>query len=82
MFVDIAVIFMITPILKRATPITKKEYLYMVPYGPGSWLAGVVFVDRSSPKAAYKTLSDCAQKMNKDKVFIRINEHNSRGLTI
>lgn len=59
---------MLIPILRKATPIIKKSLLYVLPYGPCTWLAGAFFVDRSSPKAAYKTLTHCANEMNKKKV--------------
>lgn len=59
---------MLIPILKRATPIIKKELFYVFPYGPCTWLAGAFFVDRSSPKAAYKTLGHCAKEMHQKKV--------------
>lgn len=63
---------MLIPILKKATPIIKKDLLYFLPYGPCTWLAGAFFVDRSSPKAAYKTLNYCAQEMNNKKVEITL----------
>lgn len=67
-FCALSVVFMLTPLLRKATAITKKSHLWLVPYGPGAWLAGVEFIDRSSPKAAYKTLSECAKKMYREKV--------------
>lgn len=64
-----AVLFNLIPILKKATPVIKKDLLYIFPYGPCTWLCGAFFVDRSSPKAAYETLAHCAKEMTEKKVI-------------
>lgn len=63
-----SVLFILIPILKKATPVIKKDLFYVFPYGPCTWLCGAFFVDRGSPKAAYNTLKHCADEMNDKKV--------------
>lgn len=57
-------------IMKKVTGIAKIEMFYMAPFGPSAWLAGISFIDRKSPKASYKTLSACADRMKNEDVSI------------
>lgn len=54
----------------KVTGIAKIEMLRMVPFGPSAWLAGISFIDRKSPKASYKTLSACADRMKNEDVSV------------
>lgn len=60
-------------IMKKVTGIAKIEMFYMAPFGPSAWLAGISFIDRKSPKASYKTLSACADRMKNEDVSICLN---------
>lgn len=55
-------------VMKKVTGIAKIEMFYMVPFGPSSWLAGISFIERKSPKAAYQTLGKCADRMKHEDV--------------
>lgn len=68
-----------SPIGRKVAPVAKKELFYVVPFGFCSWLAGVKFVDRSTPAAAYRTLNDCAQKMAKDNIKYVIFPEGTRN---
>lgn len=72
------VLFLMVPLLKKVTPIIKKELLYLFPYGPCTWVCGAFFVDRSSPKKAYETLNHCAKEMNKKKVRVFVFKNPRR----
>lgn len=48
--------------------IAKKQVFYVWPFGLLAYLAGVVFIDRSNPKNAYKQLEIMSDVMIKDKV--------------
>lgn len=52
----------------KVTGIAKIEMQRMVPFGPCAWLAGISFIDRKSPKASYRTLSACADRMKNEDV--------------
>lgn len=58
-------------IMKKVTGIAKIEMFKMVPFGPSAWLAGISFIDRKSPKASYKTLSACADRMKNEDVCLK-----------
>lgn len=62
--------FNLWSIMKKVTGIAKIEMFYMAPFGPSAWLAGISFIDRKSPKASYKTLSACADRMKNENVSL------------
>lgn len=67
----VSVILFLTSFAKRFRPIAKIELLYMMPMGFYFYLAGVKFINRSSPKAAYRTLATMSDEMkNKGNQYV------------
>lgn len=60
--------FNIWHIAYKMTAIAKKEILYVFPFGLSAYLAGVVFINRSNAKNAYKQLQVTSEVMVKQKV--------------
>lgn len=52
----------------KIAAIAKKQLLYVFPFGFTAYLAGVVFIDRTNPKAAYQQLKETSDLMVKNKV--------------
>lgn len=75
----LAVLLMFAPHAGRISPIAKKELLYLVPLGFCCWLAGIKLIDRSSPEAAYKTLSRCVEDMKRNNIKLIIFPEGTRG---
>lgn len=63
-------LFNIWEVPNKVAAIAKKEVFWVWPFGLAAWLSGVVFIDRTSPQKAYKTLADTARKIETDKVLI------------
>lgn len=64
--------FNLWSIMKKVTGIAKIEMQRMVPFGPCAWLAGISFIDRKSPKASYRTLQACADRMKNEDVSTQL----------
>ncbi|KOB52223.1 Acyltransferase AGPAT5, partial [Operophtera brumata] len=47
--------------------LAKKQLFYVFPFGLTAYLAGVVFIDRTNPKAAYAQLKETSEVMVKNK---------------
>lgn len=47
----------------KIAAIAKKQLFYVFPFGLTAYLAGVVFIDRNNPKAAYKQLKETSELM-------------------
>ena len=70
--------FTIWDVMDKCTVIAKKELLYLIPFGPCAWMAGLIFIDRLNPKSAQDRINDSLQFLNKDKVFsIRFSNQGS-----
>ena len=54
----------------RCTPIAKNQLFYAGPFGIGSWLAGVVFIDRLNHEKAKSTMNSLVKRINKENVCI------------
>merc|ERR1719391_146998 len=65
------VVFEIWPILQRAAPVAKKSLMYAGPFGLACWLAGVVFIDRSS-KSSHSDVNNagCDAKKSRTKLIV------------
>lgn len=62
--------FNIWEVVDKLAAIAKKELFYIWPFGLSAYLAGVVFIDRSNAKVAYKQLKMTSDVMVKNKVSI------------
>lgn len=60
--------FNIWEVVDKLAAIAKKELFYIWPFGLSAYLAGVVFIDRSNAKVAYKQLKMTSDVMVKNKV--------------
>jgi len=53
---DILGMFNIWEVMGKCTVVAKKELIYVPPFGPVAWLAGLVYIDRGNVKLAYEKL--------------------------
>lgn len=60
--------FNIWEVVDKIAAIAKKELFYIWPFGLSAYLAGVVFIDRSNAKGAYRQLQQTSEIMVKNKV--------------
>ena len=56
---------------RNIVPVVKKELLYAFPFGFGSWLVGVVFIDKRNSASAKQALSNEAIAITDNKVIIK-----------
>lgn len=70
--IDVLGMFNIWHMMDKVASIARKEIFYVWPFGLAAYLAGVVFIDRNSPKEAYKQLQVTTDVMvkNKTKIFL------------
>lgn len=61
------------------TAISKRELFYYFPFGPGAWLCGLRYIDRSSTKRAYETLLSVTKLMTEEKIKIWIYPEGTRN---
>ena len=59
---------MMIPYPSRCTMLVKKELLFLGPFGPSAWLAGIVFIDRLNHDKARETMENTAKHMIKENV--------------
>ena len=59
---------MMTIYPSRCSALAKKELIFMGPFGPASWLAGLVFIDRLNAEKARGTLEKTANYILKENV--------------
>lgn len=58
---DIMGMFNIWDIMDKCTAVARKELLYVIPFGPIAWMAGLVMIDRVDPKGANVKLSSASR---------------------
>ncbi|NWI88227.1 PLCA acyltransferase, partial [Pitta sordida] len=63
----------------RCVPIAKREILYMGTFGLASWLAGVVFIDRSDREGSITTLTEVAQSLHKENLRVLVFPEGTRN---
>nr|AIN34714.1 fatty alcohol acetyltransferase [Agrotis segetum] len=71
--------FNIWEVVNKMAAIAKKELFYIWPFGLSAYLAGVVFIDRSNPKNAYKQLQQTSDVMVKSKTKIWLFPEGTRN---
>ncbi|XP_075986555.1 1-acyl-sn-glycerol-3-phosphate acyltransferase beta-like [Anticarsia gemmatalis] len=76
---DILGMFNIWEVVDKLAAIAKKEIFYVWPFGLSAYLAGVVFIDRSNAKGAYKQLNVTSEVMVKNKTKIWIFPEGTRN---
>jgi lysophosphatidate acyltransferase len=59
-------------VIPNFTGLAKREIFYFFPFGPASWLMGVLYVNQKNNKSAYDTLAHCKKLMNEKNVKIFI----------
>lgn len=64
--------FNIWHVMVKCATIAKKELFYIWPFGLAAYFAGVVFIDRNSPKNSYNQLNATSEIMVKNKVSLLI----------
>lgn len=64
-FLDLIVLGYLWPHLGPAAVIAKREIMYLPPIGLSIWSYGSIFVDRSNPGAARKSVARASEAINK-----------------
>lgn len=57
--------------MKNCTVISKKEILYLGPFGLACWLWGTVFIDRKNVEESRQMINDTAESIRVAKVILR-----------
>lgn len=60
---DILGLEILWSIMGDVISIAKKEMLFILPFGPAAWLAGITFINRQNRPSAMKTLEAAKRKM-------------------
>ncbi|CAG9783112.1 unnamed protein product [Diatraea saccharalis] len=76
---DILGLFNIWHVVHKMTVIAKNELFYVWPFGLSAYLAGVVFIERTNAKNAYKQLAITSDVMLKDKSKIWVFPEGTRN---
>lgn len=76
---DILGLFNIWHVIYKMTVIAKKELFYIWPFGLSAYFAGVVFVDRTKARNAYKQLEITSEVMVKNKTKIWVFAEGTRN---
>lgn len=61
---DLCVLAELWPVLQRCVVISKKEILYLGPFGLACWLWGTIFIDRLKVTEAQNTINSTADTIN------------------
>ncbi|XP_015599467.1 1-acyl-sn-glycerol-3-phosphate acyltransferase alpha [Cephus cinctus] len=64
---DLLVLSTLWLIMDRCTVVSKKEILYLGPFGLASWLWGTIFIDRLNAEKAQNTINSTAEIIKKKK---------------
>uniref|UniRef100_A0A182NEM7 1-acylglycerol-3-phosphate O-acyltransferase n=1 Tax=Anopheles dirus TaxID=7168 RepID=A0A182NEM7_9DIPT len=69
---DILGMMILWGILRKVVAIAKLEILFLFPFGPSAWLAGVQYINRKNRPSAMKVFDRCKRMMTEDdaKMFI------------
>ncbi|KOB66506.1 Acyltransferase AGPAT5, partial [Operophtera brumata] len=79
---DILGMFNIWDEVGKMAAIAKKQLFYVFPFGLTAYLAGVVFIDRTNPKAAYAQLKETSEVMVKNKDYTKLLPFKKGAFTI
>ncbi|XP_077287330.1 1-acyl-sn-glycerol-3-phosphate acyltransferase beta-like [Arctopsyche grandis] len=77
--IDVLGMFNIWHVMVKCASIAKKELFYIWPFGLAAYLAGVVFIDRNSPKNSYNQLNATSEIMVKNKTKIWLFPEGTRN---
>ncbi|BES93716.1 Acyltransferase [Nesidiocoris tenuis] len=78
---DILGMFNMWETMGMCTAIAKKELLYVPPFGPAAWLAGLVYIDRRNPKSALQTLKSNTRLIRQFKAKLWVFPEGTRNKT-
>ncbi|XP_014249074.1 1-acyl-sn-glycerol-3-phosphate acyltransferase beta-like isoform X2 [Cimex lectularius] len=76
---DVMGMWNIWEIMGRCTAVAKREIMYVAPFGPVAWLAGLVFIDRSNPKKAKEQLKKTAYLVKEKKTKLWLFPEGTRN---
>ncbi|XP_063230687.1 1-acyl-sn-glycerol-3-phosphate acyltransferase alpha-like [Bacillus rossius redtenbacheri] len=81
---DLLVLGEIWPKLQRCTVISKKEVLYLGPFGLATWLWGTIFIDRLNVERAQSTINSTADivRNNRAKLCMFPEGTRNNGATL
>ncbi|CAG9110531.1 hypothetical protein JYU34_011023 [Plutella xylostella] len=77
--IDILGMFNIWHVMDKVAAVARKELFYIWPFGLSAYLAGVVFIDRSNPKDAYRQLQVTSEVMIKNKTKLWLFPEGTRN---
>jgi len=75
---DILGLYEIWPLIKRCAVVSKKEVLYVFPFGLVAWLCGAVFIDRANSSKSKTQISETAETLKKDRTKLWIFPEGTR----
>lgn len=80
---DLCVLGELWPVLERCTVVSKKEVLYLGPFGWASWLWGTIFINRGSGDA-HDTVNSTAKSIQnlKAKLLLFPEGHRHSGTSL
>ncbi|KAL1455075.1 hypothetical protein WDU94_009195 [Cyamophila willieti] len=78
---DILGLFSVWPVMKDVAAVSKKELLFVFPFGFVAYLAGVIFISRlsKSSKSGQQTIEDAADQLFKDNGKLLIFPEGTRN---
>ncbi|CAH1786600.1 unnamed protein product [Owenia fusiformis] len=63
---------------KRCSTLAKKELIWAGPFGLGSWLSGLIFIDRLNPEKARDTMTKTVRKITNENIKLLIFPEGTR----
>jgi len=75
---DILGMYEIWPMVKRGVPVSKKEILYVFPFGLVAWLCGTVFIDRSNSTQSRTQITQSAEALKRARTKLWIFPEGTR----
>ncbi|XP_040161729.1 1-acyl-sn-glycerol-3-phosphate acyltransferase beta-like isoform X1 [Anopheles arabiensis] len=75
---DILGMMILWDILRKVVPIAKLELLFLFPFGPTAWLAGVQYINRKNRPSAMKSFDRCKRMLTEDGAKMYIYPEGTR----
>lgn len=69
-------------VMGKCAAVAKKEVFYVWPFGIAAYLAGVVFIDRSSASKSYNKLNETSKLTQRDKACIEKGSKKKNSLSV
>lgn len=76
---DLFVLAILWPLMYRAKMVAKRAVLYLVPFGPATWLWGTIFIDRGSAAVARKSINTQVDAVKDKKAKLMLFPEGTRS---